>query len=1025
MTLLARIRKLLRASHAIKLAGSLAMLVLCLLFLADLLSLRGNPYAERQESRKVVAESLAVQLSTMIGMTDQRGVRHAISEFVRRSEDVLAASLTDEHESVLAEYGQVDLLKASDRRSTAVHMVVPIYESDTTWGHVRVAFQPISRLWDDSRYFGFLVAGSLLMFFIFLRRALLQLDPSQAVPGRVNSAFNLFSEGVVILDAELRIMLGNQAAARMIELPPEKLVGKRLDDWPWIKDQAWQSPWATSFNTGMAVSDENLYLDTPEGQRLIVVSCTLVGEEDPTRSGVMVTLNDMSAMQKKNRELSVTLRQLKKSQEHISQKNRELEALAWLDPLTGLLNRRKLMDSFQSLLDEARQTGQPLVCIMVDIDHFKSINDTYGHAAGDEVICAVAEQLKRVGDDSDLAGRYGGEEFALVLPGSTVSQGAELAEALRNSVEQLAKDVTVPVPRITASLGLSELDADDPDDSVNAMLERADKALYAAKQSGRNRVVVHEPEAMQLLEQHESQGAEAAGSLPRDGRAVDDAAAGPDTVETAVRSDEGADKMVVADKATTPETGRHSLAEQVDAVQAIVHRHREELDKLRSHDQLTQLPRRQLFVHAVDNELLRAERVDGTLAIISIEIKDLKRLLYSLGHAQCEAMIREVLGRVQEELRASDTVTRINEAHNISHLSENEYGILLSDLSGPDEALPIVTRIRRLLQQPVNCDGENIHPGFSIGVALYPDCGETAIELLDAAVSARMEAASQPEKVAYHFASSDMEKMSREYLQLESDLYQAVAEQQFEVHYQPKFDLATRSIGSVEALVRWHHPERGQVSPVDFIQIAETNGLISQIFQQVLDTALRQLQAWDSQGLADLRVSINLSASQLRDPGLVTHVLTALQEAKLEPSRLEIELTETSIVQSPQRARIALGQLHDAGVSISMDDFGTGYTSLALLAELPLDSVKIDRSFIVAMQSSERSRAIVESVISMAHTLRLLVVAEGVETNEQLTALDGLGCNEVQGYLISRPLSAADLSQLLQREMSQAVRRAG
>ncbi len=1005
MTLMERLRELLRRSHAVKLSTSLAMLVLCSLFLADMFQLRGNPYGERQMARKVVAESLAVQLSTMIGMADNRAVQHALMEFVRRSDDVLAASLTQSSQATLAEYGETRLLRPGDVRSSSTHMVVPIFDGESTWGHVRVAYEPVSQLLDDAIYFGFLVLGTFLMFSVFLRRALLQIDPSQAVPGRVNSAFNLFSEGVIILDSNLRIMLGNQSAARMVGLPPEQLIGKQLDDWPWMKGHAWQSPWRTAFNTGLGVSDQNLYLNGHDGQRLIVVSCTLVGDEDPSRSGVMVTLNDMSAMQKKNRELSVTLHQLKKTQEHISEKNRELEALAWLDPLTGLLNRRKLMDSFKDMLDQALENGQPLVCAMVDIDFFKAINDNYGHAAGDEVICAVAGQLKLVGEEEDIAGRYGGEEFVLLLPGSTIEQGAALAEALRRSVEQLADDVTVPVPVITASLGLAELIHDGQDrDSVNAMLERADKALYAAKESGRNRVVVHEPDTLAML---------AASKAAHDERQKDRSVSSDDAQ---AEGSTDTDLPGTSGKTGEAQQDTEQLVRDADAVQAIVHRHKEEVAMLKSHDHTTRLPRRQLFMHAVENELIRAERMDCAMAIVSIEVKDLQRLLTSLGHQQGEVMIKEVLERVQEELRASDIVTRINEAHSISHLADNEYGILLSDLKEPDQAFPIITRLRRVLGKPVECDGKPIYPGFNIGVALYPDCGDKAQELLESAIGARLEAASLPEKVAYHFASADMEKMSREYLQLESDLYQAVAEEQFEVHFQPKFDLATRTIGSVEALVRWHHPTRGNVSPVEFIPIAETNGLIGQIFHQVLDASLAQLREWDRLGIEGIDVSVNLSASQLRDAELVSEVLMALKRADLAPSRLEIELTETSIIQSPQRARIALGQLHDAGVSISMDDFGTGYTSLGLLAELPLDSVKIDRSFIVAMQSSERSRAIVESVINMAHTLRLLVVAEGVETNEQLTTLDALGCNEVQGYLISRPLAGADITQLLERE---------
>lgn len=1000
------------SSHAIKLAVSLTLLVMSMLFIADILKLRGDPILERQTARRLIAESLAVQLSTLASVAEAPALQHALSEFVRRNDVALAASLNRASGTVLAQNGNLDLLNKLDNRSTISYMVVPIYEGVSTWGNLHIAFRPLTQISTDLAYFSFLIGGTFLVFLVFLRRALLQLDPSRAVPGRVNSAFNLFSEGVIILDNNLRIMLSNQAAARMIKLSPNGLVGKQLDDWPWIKDKTWRAPWATALHTGMGISEHSLYLGDKGVERMIVVSCTLVGEEDPTRSGVMVTLNDMSAMQKKNRDLSVMLNQLKKSQESISEKNRELEVLAWLDPLTGLLNRRKLIEQFENQLETSVRQSTPLICLMLDIDHFKAINDTYGHGIGDEVICAVAATMKLVTREQDIVGRYGGEEFVVIMPDTNERDGLAMAERLREAVHALSTDITVPVSKLSASFGISEYQSETDTVDLKELLERADQALYAAKEAGRNRVVAYDPDTLKLL---------AASSA-----ANEDEFSGEDGVS--VNSDD-LPKAPVAKSETelsppTTQSGSQAPASrsaQADAVQAMVYKHKEEVEMLLSHDVLTQLPRRQLFMHAVESEILRADRLQRSMGIVSIEIKDLKRLTSSLGHQQCESLIKNIINRIQDDLRASDIVTQINEAHSISHLTENDYGILLSDLAEPDHALPVITRMRRLLLDPVIVDGEKIYPGFNIGVALYPQCGSSGPDLLESAIGARLEAAEQPEKVAYFFASSDMEKLSREYLQLESDLYSAVEERAFEVYFQPKFDLTKRSIKSAEALIRWNHPTRGFVPPDKFILVAETNGLIRSIFHQVLEASLAQIVEWDKLSVAEMSVSVNLSASQLRDSGLVSHILTACKDAGLAPHRLEIELTETSIIQSPQRARVALGQLHDAGVSISMDDFGTGYTSLALLAELPLDAVKIDRSFIVAMQTSERSRAIVESVINMAHTLRLLVVAEGVETSEQLTTLDLLGCNEVQGYLISRPLPGQEITTLLEREASNNV----
>lgn len=980
------------SSQAFKLSLSLALLVLCVLFAADLFSLRGNPMLERQNARKVVAESLAVQLSTLVSISEDAALRFAITEFVLRNDDVLAAAMYPARGSVLAQSGQTELLRSQDSgRSTSSNMSVPLYEGKKLWGEVKLAFKPVRNWTADAMYFGFLAIGCLLAFVFFLRRVLLQLDPSRAVPGRVNSAFNLFTEGVVIMDDKLQILLTNNSATDMIDQTPDSQVGRSLDDWPWVRDENWYSPWRDALKTGVGGSDHHLYLESSDGKRLVVVGCTLVGEQEADRTGVMVTLNDMSALQQKNYELSATLQQLEESKHAIAEKNIELETLASTDPLSGLMNRRSFMERFEALHAHSIDQGEVLICVMLDIDHFKQINDTHGHSVGDDVICAVAKSLQTCARETDLVARYGGEEFVMVLPDTTMEQALVLAERLRSAICLLADDDALPLEKLSTSIGVSDLQPEGEHRSVDTMLDFADKALYGAKESGRNRVVHYDPDTLEALSASSSDS----GEHEHESQAADELAA------------QSSGQLL--ESAATGEMP--ALPEQW--VQSIIDKHNQELEMLKSHDPVTHLPKRQLFVQAIDNEICRCQRTESIMAVVSIEINDMNRFSASLGHSKSQKMTGLILEHVKDGLRVSDQVAPVDNDNNLSHLADNQFGVLLSDIADIDHMLPVLTRIRRLLQDPIVIDDQNIYPGFNMGIAIYPDCGATAAELLESASDARLKASELPEKVTYYFASSDFADKSKAYLALESDLHEAVAQRSLQVYFQPKYDLEKGCITGAEALVRWFHPIRGYVAPDDFIPMAETNGLIRKIFTQVLEISLAQLVQWDNAGVAPMNMAVNLSGAQLRDKRLVDSVLTALSKASLDPSRLELELTETTIIQSPKQARAILNTLSDHGVSVSMDDFGTGYTSLGLLAELPLACVKIDRSFINGVYQSDRTHAIVESVIRMSHALGLRVVAEGVETMEQFKALSELGCDEIQGYLISRPVPGDEFQEFL------------
>ncbi|MEM7219161.1 MAG: EAL domain-containing protein [Pseudomonadota bacterium] len=955
-------------SRPLQLALSLTLLTASILMSADFIGLRNTEQELNRKARSTIAESLAVQMSMLASQSEPAILRHAVATFVKRTENVEAASLERSDGIQLAAYGAREKLLEVGSNSSLTHISVPIFEGTRAWGSVKVVFTDENFVLRDIFYFLFVMGAGFALYMLFLRKALLQLDPSQVVPGRVNSAFNVLSEGVVILDREGRILLANTSLGESLDTPPDTFVGQRLDDWNWERPNDLDTPWTMALQNNVNPMNQPMRLNLEDDQsRTFMVSCAVVAN-DETHRGVLVTLDDMSAIERKNRELASTLRRLRRSEESIRRKNEELVALATKDPLTGLANRRSLMERFTESLSRARRESRALSCLMTDIDFFKKINDRYGHQAGDEVICAVADVLNSHTRDYDIIGRYGGEEYVVVLPDLNAEEAAELGERLRSEVEKLGEQVTVPVDKCSASFGVAELEEDVED--PQSLIDRADQALYAAKQGGRNRVEIYDPNVRALH-----------------------------PAPTEERNDEA-----------------EAAEARVAALEAMVDDQSREVDRLREYDELTGMPQRDLFEQRVTFELERAERFENTIAVLSVGIRDLSRLVATFGHTSSDALVVAFTSRLEDLFRKSDTVVEISDEHSLSRITSNEYGVVLTDLARESQVLPIISRIRRALAAPFEIEGQKAHLGANIGIATFPKCGDSAMELMASANDARRRAALLSEKVSHSFSAEHLDAESKAYVQLESDLYEAIEARALDVYFQPKYDVDLESIGAMEALIRWRHPTRGFIPPSDFVPIAEANGMISSLFNIVLERTVEQIARWHEMGWGHLKVSVNISPLQLRSSNLVADILRMLDRFDVSPSQLEVELTESAIIESPQRTRVVLNSLRAAGVSVSMDDFGTGFSSLSLLAELPLDSVKIDRSFIEAMRDSRRASAVVESVINMAHALKLRVVSEGVETQDQYDALAAMGCDEVQGYLISRPLPAHELEHLLGKD---------
>ena len=980
--------------RSVTLTIGVVLLSLCVLLIADTTNLRDNGLEVRQESREALAETLAIHLSSIATRANGETVAASIERFVQNKHSIISAELTAERGELRVRFGaEADVANAfgSTFGESITHVTVPILANGKPWGMLQVGFRNANTTSQSLLYFGFVALGLLLTNLTYLSKVLVQLDPSKAVPERVHTAFDMLAEGVIVLDTKLRIIMANEAACTIAGRPIDELIGRTLESWPWVKSEDWQAPWTTVLNTGLAVSEQAV---TIGGNRhgTFSMNCSLIRNQEEELGGLMITLVDITAIERKNSELSGALQQLRRSQESITQKNRELEVLASQDPLTGLNNRRALVAELERQAELASSTNLPLSCIMLDIDHFKRVNDTLGHAVGDEVICAVANQLTMHCRQDDTAGRVGGEEFVMVLPETDLAQAAEIAERIRRAVERIAEDVTIAVDTLSTSLGVAALD--DSVECIEQLLDHADQALYYAKNHGRNQVALFKHD----LEQ-------------RTGPSEDMSQTGENA---SIPLTEAANEA--ASESVTSSIREIRLSQLLDS-------RLQDLNHLKTFDSLTGIPKRDIFVAQLERYIATAARTDRKLGLLSMSLRDVDKLSSMLGHEATQTLIKEFTLRIRDALRRSDLVSEVVSEHNLSHIGATEFGILLGDLEESQQSLAVVTRIRRVLSKPFLIQNHRIHAGVNIGVALYPEDGTLAEQLLQQASRACTAAARHSEKIAFCFANDSIDALSQTALEMESDLYEAVENSQFTMNYQPKFDLSEQRVSGVEALIRWQHPDKGWISPAEFIPLAEANGLIKDISTFVIQTALEQVKRWHDSGLDPISVSVNISGAQLRDPNLVSDILTAIKRAELAPEYLDVEITETSVIESPQRARIALGQLRAAGITVSMDDFGIGYTSLALLADLPLDSVKIDRSFVEAMANNERSRAIVESIINMAHTLKLSVVGEGIETNEQLTTLAELGCNIIQGYLISKPLDSDQATHFLQQQARHNPRR--
>ena len=803
-------------------------------------------------------------------------------------------------------------------------------------------------------------------------RVLAQAGPNRVVPDRLVSSMDLFSAGVFVLDAKLRIVIANKSGIRLVEPEASDLTGKQLENWNWETEANWQAPWKTTLNSGLAVSGQPLTLVTPDGiGRSLLVSCAFV--DDSYHKGVLVTLDDMTQVEQQNNELTAMLAQLQESQNVITQQNDELTLLATTDALTGIANRRTLMHRLEANFEAAIRDGSKLSCIMTDIDHFKSVNDNYGHGVGDDDIREVAKAMVPLCRKIDIVGRYGGEEFVVVMPGIDAKQAVMVAEKARAAIFALADGDFLAVPKLSSSFGVADMTSGAPD--ADALVDAADQALYLAKQGGRNQVCIFD-------------------------------------VNTSISDD-----TIAADSAKGKEPAVDHSAERIRELEKSLNQREQELTVLKELDPLTGVPLQTLFLRRIDAELERAARDESVIGVISVSVPDMEDVIETKGSQAGDDLSRSVVSRLHQGLRSTDMVSIVElDGNHLSRLSSNEYGVVITSLKDSSSAIVVMARIKRLLKEPFTICKENHFISVNIGMALSEAAHSDCREIFKAANDGRRASARMPDRISHAFSTKALQEESIDYIELETDLSNALSNGEIETWFQPKFDLRERRVTGMEALLRWNHKTKGFIAPPIFVDVAEANGYIEKLSAVVLSTALKQIKAWHTMGFDDLRVSVNISPLQLRAETLVAETLQALELAEIAGKYLEIEVTENFLLNKTDNTMRALEELRDSGVQISLDNFGAGYTALSTLVGIPLDNVKIHRSFVRDVEHSDSSKILVGSLINMAHALNLKVVGEGVETNEQLEIMSGLGCDEAQGYLISRPLTAQQLTEFLVRQ---------
>ena len=960
---------------AMRISLGLIMAVVSVILLSDLLGLMPDRTTAVIDGRKKIAETLAIQYSLAARRNDYDSIESSMKMLVERNDEVLSAALRNAAGDIVVVVG--DHAEHWDNglgeKSTPTHMQVPIYTNaklKQKWGGVELRFAHTSKVNAFGLFIsplalmiGFVAVTGFLVFLLLIKKIFTNIDPSSVVPSRVRKALDTLTEGVLLVDKKGRIMFANEVFADAIGTSESQIIGEKVQDLDW-KDTHEELPWVKAMKSGVSVVGEKMELVLPRRSNvLFVVNSSPVVDDSGKQQGVMVTFDDVTELEAKNNELRDMVSRLKESSDHINRQNDELRILATRDPLTNCMNRRSLFDQFEEKCLDAINNNIEFSCVMLDIDHFKRVNDNYGHAAGDEVLRVVSSAIKAVLRSNDEVFRYGGEEFCVLLPGADIQSASRLAERVRENIEEQVVDDAVEgqVIRVTASIGLSSIKFGS--ENLPALIETADAALYESKRNGRNKVTIWQAGDMQSEQ------------------AAD------------VELDNTGEKS-----GTVPLPGEH-----------------QDVDKI------TGLPNRTHFRRELARTIMHAQQHEEHAAVLVLDLDMFKRINNVFGYTAGDTVLDAVAKRLTGSLRVSDSACRLEGGipeQGVYGLGGDEFGILLTGLESQDDVHVVVERLVNSLALPVVVDDQEIFMTCSVGVSQYPDDGSDADTLITCAGAALQHAKRDKEDSVQYF-HDDFVSIARNGYEIENALRYALDNNEFELYFQPQLDVQTLRIEAMEALIRWHHPQHGIISPAEFIPAAEASGQIIDIGKWVINTACQQIRSWLDIGL-ELPVAVNLSPVQFRQKGLIEQINTAVSSAMINPQYLQLEITESMVMDEVDSALVTMQALTRFGYKIAIDDFGTGYSSLEYLKRFPVNILKIDRAFIMDVNTDPGDAAIVSAAISMAHSMGLQVVAEGVETEEQLLFLRNLRCDMIQGFLLGVPLPAKDAIALIDEKQWKA-----
>ena len=967
---------------AMRVSLGLIMAVVTIILLSDILGFIPDRATAVIDGRKNIAETLAVQFSLATRRNDFDAIESSMKMLVERNDDVLSTALRNAAGNLVVTVGNhAEHWDSSlGEMSTPTRIHVPIYRNAITkqkWGSFELRFTPTSK----TNVLGmsisplvlmtvFIAITGFLVFLVMIKKIFTHIDPSAVVPARVRKALDTLTEGVLLVDKKGRALFANKAFSNVVGIQESQIIGKRAGDLGW-KSEHGELPWTKTLTSGVSAVGEKIELAGSESSNTqFVVNSSPVLDSKGKQQGVMVTFDDVTELEDRNDKLQNMVSKLESSSDQINRQNEELRVLATRDQLTDCLNRRSLFDQFEARCLEAVDNNTELSCLMLDIDFFKRVNDTYGHVAGDAVLRVVAAAVKSVLRGDDQVFRYGGEEFCLLLPETDIESASRLAERVRETVEAQVIDDAVEdqVIRVTCSIGLSSIRLGA--ENLQALIETADAALYESKGNGRNRVTTWSVDVAEA-------------ELTTDARQAN------------------ADDKSVTGADAAPSTGEH-LAIDIDNV--------------------TGLPNRVIFRRKLAEAIIDAQQHNKYIAVLILDLDMFQRVNNVFGYSAGDTVLDTVAKRLSNTVRAGDSALRLGDGvpeKEVYGLGGDEFAILLTCHDSQNDVSAIVDRLIDTLSSPVTVDDQEVFLTCSVGVSQFPIDGMDADTLLNCA-SVALKQAKRDGKNTCQFFRNDLVCIIRDDYETEKALRLALDNNEFELYFQPQLDIQTMSIESMEALIRWHHPQRGIIMPGEFIQAAEASGQITAIGQWVINAACQQIRSWLDAGI-EMTVAVNLSPVQVRQEDLVEQINAAVSSARISPKLLQLEITENMIMEHLDSTPETMRALDSLGYKISIDDFGTGYSSLEYLKRFPVDSLKIDRTFINGIDTDPDNAAIVRAAISMAHSMGLKVVAEGVETEEQLLYLHKLRCDLIQGYLLGRPLPAKDAIALLDEKQWQGM----